>query len=192
MRSLKLKYWELHNTEDWNEALPDPRLAVTRWTGWDGGRMYAGRHVTTWSFPEPDNINAAIWHNKPHHIEGISYQMWYRDRARGGWFSLYYIDDNNRTVFDWYINQTAIWASWDHPKSTKPRERISGIELDSRRWTGEVGKTQHTFEERLHLQGFFSKLVDKGVDPKYVERIVGNVRPEARAFEYYREMCDEE
>lgn len=173
MRSRPLKYWREYSGAP-PVQLPDPRTAIARWIEWDHMKIPGLTNKTIWSFPEPDNMNRSIWHERAHDIPGLKNQMWYRDRARGGWFSVYYsAGDADDQLIEDYIKQTPVWAYWVYTKNALPRTRATRIELESKRWNGKLTRDQHTSDERLYIQGFMEGLEARGVSKEFIERFAG-------------------
>lgn len=150
----------------------DPRLAVVKHTEWtaqakDGKTMH--------SLPEPDNYNFAIFTLLPHDIHDVKYQCWYRDKRRGGWFNLYVIQtvEEANAIHRWLQNNTWL-AYWDWSISPKLRTKMPRIENDNRRMFRKI-KSEYTFDELLYVQGYYDKLVERGVSEIFLQQYTGTV-----------------
>ena len=150
----------------------DPRLAVVKHTGWTAS-VKGGK--TMHSLPEPDNYNFVIFAEKPHDILDIDYQCWYRDRRRGGWFNMYVIQtvSEANAIHRWLQNNTWI-AYWDWPQSPKLRTKMPKIESDNKRMFRKI-KTEYTFDEVLYVQGYYDKLIEKGLNEVVLQQYTGSV-----------------
>jgi hypothetical protein len=178
MRKIE-RYWCMSPGERFAQPLPDPRIAVVSHIDWVPNKY------SNWSRPEPDNYNRAIFDNKAIYIEGIRNQCWYRDHRRGGWFSLYYVKGDEAEVFVDYIKANRVRAFWNY-KSVAVRSIIPRIDLESKRNYGKIMNL--TVDERLYDLGFYNMLLDKGLDPEYLQKIVGT----RRDIKIDEEIMDEE
>ena len=156
-------------------ALPDPRVAVSRHINWDKANINNYPNHTLWHTPEPDNYTHAVWHQKPHELPDIEHQCWYRDRAGGGWMSLYIIPVAQQQIFVDYFTANQVWASWVYHKPVPMRTRISNINYDLNRSWGK--NAPRTDDERFFDMGFYDNLVAKGAKADYVFKFAGVSRP---------------
>jgi hypothetical protein len=163
--------WVVNFPDTCAAILPDPRLEISRhisWTSSTGG--------TTWSQPEPDNYNRAVFDTRAHHIPGIENQCWYQDITTTNWFSVYYC--KSQTEMDIWQNYTKInqpQATWAY-SAVPLRNRISKIDLEGGR---QFGKNKSaTADERLMDMGYYEQLIMRGADPDFIAQHVGVRRPE--------------
>lgn len=181
------KYWHIR-PEFANgllvNSLPDPRLALVKHIEWQSPRY----NKTSWSFPEPDNINAAIWHQRPQEIPDIKYQIWYQDPILSGWFSLYYIED--QAIFEQYCTDHQIAASWFKPNAMGRRLQMTLIEREINDTRGHNKVSQHTLPERLIDMGFTQRLNQLGLEQDYLLKSIGEIRPHLK--EQVKVLEDEE
>lgn len=136
--------------------LIDPRLAITRQTGWH--KLSDGTMPIIWTGTvEPDNYNCAIYHNKPYDIAEIQEQVFYYDNTRPGWFSVYYIDTDARVdAFEQYVKLHHPWASWRNTsRDVGARRSVLHHEM-TRRCNIDL-----TGEEILYHQGYYEKMKNK-------------------------------
>ena len=180
--------WTVHNLHKEKmdlHVLPDPRLVISRHINWDSPKFAA----TTWSQPEPDNINRAICHDRPHQIAGISNQIWYRDTEKNRWYSCFYLRPEEMVLFEEYIRDCEYFAVWTGGKVTPMRRRLSRVETEIKNTQGRQQSSLHTVDERLIEMGMMAGLKELGVTDEYIRERVGEVRPHLRNL---TQMYDEE
>ena len=142
--------------EDRRVRLIDPRLAITRQTGWS--RIYKDLLPIVWTGQvEPDNYNLAIYHDRPHDIPEIKEQVFYLDTIRQGWLSVYYV--NEQSVIDHFQQYAAEhrpWAIWhNNSPQVRPRRNLVMREMTRR------DNIDLTGEEMLYHQGHYEKMKSK-------------------------------
>jgi len=166
--------WRLAENFEPNMPFVDPRLAIVKQTGWVVHMKYG---KTMHSLPEPDNYNFAIFTLNPHDIKEVKYQCWYRDRIRGGWFNLYVIQcvEEANAIHKWLQNNSWL-AYWEWDQSPKLRTKMPKIENDNKRMYRAV-KNEFTFDELLYNQGYYDKLLEKGVDEIFLQKYTGTCQP---------------
>jgi len=150
----------------------DPRLAVVKHMAWTVHMKYG---KTMNSLPEPDNYNFVTFTDKPQDIPDIKYQCWYRDKMRGGWFNLYILQnvEQANAIHRWLQNN-AWMAYWDWPQSPAIRTKMPQIENDNKRMFRKI-KSEYTFDEMLYVQGYYDKLLDRGVNEIFLQQYTGSV-----------------
>lgn len=159
-------------------ALPDPRTAVSRQIGWERTQINNYPGHTVWHTPEPDNYTHAVWHQRRHFLPEVNHQCWYRDRAGGGWMSLYIIPVAQQQQFVDYFSENPVWATWVYHKPVPQRTRISNISLDLNKTWGMRGKNNlRTLDERFYDLGYYDNLIALGAKADYVFRYAGVSRP---------------
>ena len=163
--------------------LRDPRIQITKQTGWELYKSTINPGQTRWAGPEPDNYTHAIYAENKHFIEGVEHQCWYKLPYANGWFSVYITTDE---VLNEYIKDKKIFAIWrcDAPKPI--RTKVSRIRYEATKKWGEKNQ-ERTADERLYDLGFVDKLIAMGVDPSFIEQTMGVPRP----IQYYELNEDE-
>lgn len=171
------------NTRSWNytkyfkpdKDLIDPRLAIARHIAWHRGTT----PDTDRSVPEPDNFNRAIFANKPYDCDFIEDQVFYFDKSRNNWFSVYYVPDEQVDEFNLWIDKLEPNAFWQHLNAPKIRLQRSLL------WTRD-NKSQKTLtdNERLHTLGYYEDLKVKyfSDDATYVDSLLGESRDLLKNF----------
>jgi hypothetical protein len=143
---------------------------------------------TRWAGVEPDSYTHAIWYKTPQYIPGIPDQCWYKEPVYSGWISLYVIDPEHKPIYDAYIMNNDVWATWNMKLPVIKRIRISRIDYDTNvKWSKTAGRTD---DERFHDLGFYDKLLARGVSADWLRKQVGQPRPFIQ--ELPREEQDEE
>lgn len=156
-------------------SLGDPRLAVVRHVGWVMPRITNYPDSTWHSGIEPDNFTDAILYKKPCFIEGIKNQIWFKDKLHSGWTSLYYIADNEREIYSNWLKENEYWAVWQGTDIPKPRTKISSISLQTNDVNRKYNRSR-IYEERLFDQGYFERLMSRGVTKEYISVKIGVAR----------------
>jgi hypothetical protein len=166
-----------NNTRSWNYTrhfkpkrdLIDPRIAIARHIGWHRGTAPDTEH----SVPEPDNYNRAIFANKPVDCEFIEDQVFYFDKQRLNWFSIYYVPDEQVEEFNLWVEKIEPTALWQHLNAPKIRPQRSLL------WCRD-NKSSRTLtdNERLHTMGYYEELKVKyfNDDTAYVDSLLGEAR----------------
>lgn len=138
--------------------LPDPRIAIAKHINWT--RPAYGKDVgkfTDWSIPEPDNLSAALFANKPIECEFLTSQVWYRDTKRNAWFSVYYLDKDTKLEWlRWTMNKPFI-ARWTVFKSSQLRRNRALLEEKKRQSKYE----ELSLNQRLAQMNFYTGLLSK-------------------------------
>lgn len=148
-----------HYNEDGHRLfLPDPRTPIARHIQWTKP-IYGkeGRGLTDWSVPEPDTFNSAFFADKPIECPFIRNQIWYYDESKKGWFSVYFVErDQKATWNQWFLGQPWI-AYWTVIKQSQLRRTRPLLEEKKRK------KSTHepSLNERLHELNYYSSLLNK-------------------------------
>ncbi len=163
--------WHLKKGYEPATVLIDPRLPIVKHMGWISSTHEGKTFNKT---PEPDNYNFAVFATGPHEIEGIDLQCWYRDRLRGGWFSLSILQTPEETHLAHTWLQTNDWlAYWLYSYAAKIRQPMSLIDRQTYR---KNSKPEPCLDELLFHQGFYQGLVVKGMDEMRLQRLAGMPR----------------
>ena len=172
-----------NNTRSWNYTknfkpkrdLIDPRIIIARHIGWHRGTAQDTEH----SVPEPDNYNRCIFANKPLDCEFIEDQVFYLDKIRNNWFSVYYVPEEQIEEFNAWVEIIEPNAFWQHLNAPKVRPQRSLL------WCRE-NKSQGTLtdNERLHTMGYYEELKVKyfNDDTEYVDSLLGQSRDFLKNF----------
>jgi hypothetical protein len=172
-----------NNTRSWTYTkafqlkrdLVDPRIAIARHINW-----YRGKSAETAnSVPEPDNYNRSIFADKPCECKFIKDQVFYFDKAKNAWFSVYYVPESQFEEFNLWIQEIKPSAVWHHTTTPKPRPQRPLL------WNrGNVSERFLTDNERLHTLGYYENLKLKyfSDDPEYVDSLLGNARALLKDF----------
>jgi hypothetical protein len=139
------------------QHLPDPRTAIVRHIQWTKP-VYGtkNRGLTDWSVPEPDAYNSALFAQQPIDCPFIKSQVWYYDETRQGWFSVYYIEAEQKLEWArWFINKpwTAHWTVFKQSQLRKTRPMLA----ERKRSNSE----ELTLHERLNELNYYSALLNK-------------------------------
>lgn len=165
--------WHFKKSYEPSTVFIDPRLPVVKHISWISN-THEGRTFN--KTPEPDNYNFAIFAARPHEIQGIDYQCWYRDRLRGGWFSLSVLRNPEETHLAHTWLQTNDWyAYWVYTYAPKIRPVMSSIDRQTYR---KNTKLEPVLDEILFQQGFYDTLVKRGLDEMSLQRLTGTPRSE--------------
>jgi len=156
-------------------VLGDPRLPVIKHMEWQPLVMANHADKTRWNGVEPDAYTHAIWAKTPQFIAGIKDQCWYKEPSHSGWISLYIVNELEQPVYDAYIMNNDVWATWSIKMPAIRRIRIPRIDYDTNvKWGKNAGRTD---DERFHDLGFYDKLLARGVNTDWLRRQVGTPRP---------------
>jgi hypothetical protein len=154
-------------------TLVDPRLGISKQMEWSNPNST----ITPWTGIEPDNYNYAMFDLRPHELEFIQDQCWYRidmiirRKQVKGWFSVYHTLDN--VAFNRAILKIQPQAVWRHPKPTPVRIRKTLMQKEMR---ANTGATNLTTEERLWQMGYFNVYKHKYLDDEAYLKVVGTPR----------------
>ncbi len=149
----------------------DPRLPIVKHTAWVQD-IHQGKTFN--KTPEPDNYNFAIFAAGPHEIPDIVYQCWYRDRMRGGWFSLCVLRSPEEThIAHTWLQNNPWYAYWVYTSAPAIRQSMSMIAQQTYK---KNTKLEPTTDERLYQLGFYEGLLAKGLDEINLQRMVGTPR----------------
>jgi len=151
--------------------LPDPRFAIARHIDWT--RPAWGIGLTSYSVPEPDNFNYALYAQRPIECDFINSQVWYRD-TKNNWYSVYRVEVHDKPRWlAWSEKQDWIghWHSWG---TNKLRRQKTLLEQ-------EVRKSKHvdfTVNERLFTMNVYDSLKYKCDNESIVNQRIGQpMRP---------------
>lgn len=155
------------------KTLVDPRIAIAKHLDW--------RSITkntTWTQPEPDNYNAAIFSSLPLDYAEARHQVFYRSDYHKGWFSVYYIKPSLiETYHDWIQTQPC-WATWFTVKPAAFRYKLTILENKPHRQTRDLSES-----ERLYQMNYYNRLKYKCVDSNIIDARVGEPTPGLVNFE---------
>lgn len=152
----------------------DPRTAVSRQIGWDRIKISGYPDHTIYSAPEPDNFTHAILDNRCHFIPNVNHQVWYWWDHPEAWCSIFVTEHEN---FLQFIENKSLFA-WCHIQNARPfRTRISRINYERHRNWRKTVCNDLTLEERLHDQGFFSALIERGAPEDLIRSHAGWYTP---------------
>jgi hypothetical protein len=163
--------WHLKKGYEPTSIFIDPRLPVVKHIGWSMN-VYHGKTFNR--TPEPDNYNFAIFAKRAYDIEGIRFQTWYRDRMRGGWFSLSVLRTPEETQLAHNWLQANDWYGyWLYEAAPAIRPTMTSIEQQTLK---KNTKPEPCLDELLFNQGFYDKLLIAGLDEISLQRMVGTPR----------------
>ena len=170
-----IRSWNYSKDFELRRDLIDPRIAIARHINW-----YRGKSVDTANpVPEPDNYNRSIFADKPYDCKFIKDQVFYFDKARTAWFSVYYVPESQVEEFDAWVEQIKFHAYWLHTHTPKPRPQRSLL------WgRGNVSERFLTENERLHTLGYYENLKVKyfSDDIEYIDSLLGESRDLLKNF----------
>jgi len=138
--------------------LPDPRTQIARHIQWVKP-VYGkeGRGLTDWSVPEPDAFNSAFFADRPIECPFIRNQVWYYDESKRGWFSVYYVEKDQKATWNhWAMKQNWI-AHWTVFKPSQLRRTRPMLEEKKRK----KSSYDPSLNERLHELNYYSSLLNK-------------------------------
>lgn len=171
-RKSRVHVWEFTRTPI---NLHDPRMPVIRHMEWEPLRIANFHDKTRWNGLEPDSYTHGFWDERPHYIDGIKDQCWYRDYQNGGWISLYVIKDIDYALYSLYRMDKTFWGIWHTNKPKEIRPRIPRIIYDNHiKWGKTSGRTD---DERLFDLGFYDRLLARGADANWLIERTGEARP---------------
>lgn len=160
----------------------DPRVPVARHIGWRRPSQFG--QPTTWSLPEPDNYNTAIYDKRIHEFPFIEEMVAYRHLD--GWISIYLCNYSVR--MDWIrqvIREIKPWATW-YGKGVAMRKPITCLTVDNR-----INRADFTDEERFNELGFWDTLKMKTDDPRIIDSRIGEYTASYyRLKEKFKEFTD--
>ncbi len=163
--------WHLSKDYQPKTTFIDPRLPIVKHTAWVQDIRQGKTFNKT---PEPDNYNFAVFAARPHEIPDIVYQCWYRDRLRGGWFSMCVLQNTQEThIAHTWLQNNPWYAYWTYIAAPAIRQPMSIIQQQTYK---KNTKPEPTPDERLYQMGFYQGLLDKGLDEISMQRIVGTPR----------------
>jgi len=99
----------------------DPRLPIARQIGW----VRPAGDVTTFSVPEPDNFNRAVFTAKPVECKFVREQVIYYDHVRRGWFNVAYLEPEQHSEYALWLDTLPWLASWQHDEPHVLRDRAA-------------------------------------------------------------------
>lgn len=140
------------------QYLPDPRTAIVRQIQWVRPQYgKEGRGLTDWSTPEPDAFTHAFYSEKPIECPFCKNQVWYYDEQRSAWFSVYYLEPEQKLEWArWFLHQPYL-AYWTVLKASQIR-RTRPLLMEKKRQTK---YDDPTLNERLHQQEYYSMFISK-------------------------------
>ena len=146
----------------------DPRDQIAIHIGWS---RPGEKKPTTWSCPEPDNYNEALFATKPIDCPYVKNQVFYLDSKNQGWWSVYYIKDN--LTYDkfcsWLLTQSYS-IRWHHTRPIPVRTKQGALHT-------RLSATELTDAERLYQMGYYEILSSKySVDATTLSTFLGNTR----------------
>tara|TARA_R110000822_G_scaffold178429_1_gene318380 strand:+ start:97 stop:462 length:366 start_codon:yes stop_codon:yes gene_type:complete len=109
----KLSYWTY--TKSQRHEYPDPRIAIARHIGW---QKYTGDE-TSFSVPEPDNYNRAVFTDTAVECPFIENQVIYKDSVRNGWVCVMLVADEQTGEYTAWQERLAPRAHWHHIRAPK-------------------------------------------------------------------------
>jgi hypothetical protein len=151
--------------------LADPRTPIARHIQWSKP-IYGkeGRGLTDWSVPEPDAFNSALFASKPIECPFIRNQVWYYDENRRAWFSVYFVEKDQKAEWSrWAMKQNWI-AQWTVFKPSQLRKPRPMLEEKKRK----KATYEPSLNERLHELNYYSTLLNKveeDMKPSVLQRI---------------------
>lgn len=130
MKKTRNAFWQAKPGYKKEKILIDPRIAIAQHIGWE--RSY--NNYTEFSVPEPDNFNRAVIAVQPIDCLIASNQVFYLDKYRDGWVSVYYINPSDSINFVRWLRDQDYYASWHHtsPQSWRTPKLMEDIELNYR------------------------------------------------------------
>jgi hypothetical protein len=172
-------------------CLCDPRINITGHIDWTN----PGVKPTAWSGPEPDNYNFAIFDQRPHDLEFVKDQVWYKidqhfRRARiKGWMSVYYIAEQESIYeFRRSIIKLQPQAFWSNPRCHPLRAKRTMLEREN--VYKPRSNTNFSTEERLWQLGYYEKFKVKYQDDETkLFKVVGT--PRGAVLNYQQEVDDQ-
>ena len=124
--------------------IPDPRVAISQHIGW----VRSTTLDTDYTTPEPDNYNFAILADHAIDCKFVKDQVFYLDRKGMGWWSVYYVPDNDVDLFTIWMKQQRFKMYWSNNRSPKVRPRRRMLYSNNR-------TVELTLNERLYAMGYF-------------------------------------
>jgi len=170
-----IRSWIYSKTFQSQRNLLDPRIAIARHISWHRGKSLD----TPNPVPEPDNYNRSIFADQPQECKFIKDQVFYFDKTRNAWFSVYYVPELQIEEFNSWIQEIKPSAYWLHTHTPKPRPQRSLL------WgRGNVSSRFLTDNERLHTLGYYENLKVKyfSDDIEYIEALLGESRDLLKNF----------
>tara|TARA_R110000868_G_scaffold396748_1_gene669039 strand:+ start:416 stop:979 length:564 start_codon:yes stop_codon:yes gene_type:complete len=149
--------------------LPDPRLAVARYTGWK--KLHTPE--TDYCTPEPDNYNRAILSRNPVDCTIVEDQVIYYISANKLWITLMYVPEELVVQVDTWMAQCKPLAYWQHLRAPKIKPTRGLL------WArGNIRDDTQTDNERLFTMGYFDEFKVKyfSDDTTYVDSLLGEAR----------------
>lgn len=170
-----IRYWKYTKAFELKRDLVDPRIAIARHINWYRGKGMDTANVV----PEPDNYNRAVFNSLPCECSFIKDQVFYYDKNRNAWFSVYYVPEPQIEEFNIWIKQITPGAYWQH--NTTPKPRVKRTLLWNR---GNVSERFLTENERLHTMGYYENLKIKyfSDDMAYIDSLLGESRDLLKNF----------
>lgn len=131
-------------------AYKDPRIPIARHIDW----IKTYTIESTFTSPEPDNYNRAVYALTPIECKFIKDQVFYRDLTKHNtWWTVYYVPQDQLENFDSWIKTQNYQLFWLMEKTVKLR---SPMHLLYARKNSDI-----TDNERLFQMGYYAKLGSK-------------------------------
>jgi len=175
MKVNNIRSWNYTSAFKSNRDLIDPRIVIARHISWHRGKGTD----TAFPVPEPDNYNRAIIGDRPCECKFIEDQVFYFDRQRQAWFSVYYVPDEQLDEFTAWVKEIKPDALWVHTTTPKIRPQRGLL------WTRDnVSARFLTDNERLHTLGYYEDLKVKyfNDDVEYIDSLLGESRDLLKNF----------
>ena len=149
MRRTGTAVWTHRDKESYMKNFIDPRIAIAHHINWR--RNYS---ETEFSLPEPDNYNFATMSARPLYCDFIGNQVWYRDKIKLCWVSVFLVAINITDDFKTWLKQQPWTSYWRTGKPLPLRTRRPML------WNRRTA-TELTLEERLYLSGYYKNFIAK-------------------------------
>jgi hypothetical protein len=180
----KFMFWTYAPEYSSTAELPDPRLAVARYTGWK--KLHTPE--TDYCTPEPDNYNRAILSHSPVDCTIVEDQVIYYITASKLWITLMYVPEELAVQVDTWMAQCKPLAYWQHNKPPKIKQQRGLL------WArGNMRDDTQTDNERLFTMGYFDEFKVKyfNDDATYVDSLLGEARASLKVLQPEVEEHDE-
>lgn len=130
-----------------NTTITDPRLPIAKHINWNR----ALTNITDFCLPEPDNYNYAVFNPLPWECPILVDQIFYKDKKLNGWWSVYYVPEEQREEFLEWAEPLPFQMCWHAQRSSKLRHRRTLL------WA-KPASTEQTIHERLYTMGYYDNL----------------------------------
>jgi hypothetical protein len=109
----KQSYWTYEKTT--RKEFTDPRIPIAKHIGWI---KYSGDE-TTFTIPEPDNYNRAVFTDTAVECPFVENQVIYKDSVKNGWVCVMLVADEQAGEYTAWLERLAPRAHWHHTKAPK-------------------------------------------------------------------------